>query len=536
MNKNKVFLGGLDLSKWSYILGLTVILLIFLVNGTNANAVDNIDSANWQVNTKKPSSQQLAKLYELTWKKSDEGSISDLHVDDSQVNYKKVGIYPIRFKIGTTEMIETTMIIQTDSPINLYPLPVLQLEVDKNMVLTNELLQSYLASEAKAFKYEILKHTININRIGKYKVKVRITDPFGRSKIANIMAEVVDIQAPVLTIDKNKLKYVLGNHIKAKQIAEDIGLFATDNYSEKLYYEWYLAKLNTDVSGDYKVGVKVTDGSNNSSPIQYITISITEVETLKRLLQYEVNSSIDEVRVMKDLSMKTLEKIAFNKVDFKKTGVYQMPVFLKDNVESTVEIAVVDTTPPTIQTAITSMEYDNAQQVNEYQLIKDFQLKVEDNYDDHIEVGFSKAIDELKISGQHQLVINATDSSGNTAELPVSIKVGQTNQIEEAVAPSTSNTKPPNKKDSITEAVKKSFKPKTIYSSNDNEEIKTEVLQPIKKIADSIQENNKTQKMNSLIILIPIVAVILLIFLVIAIQSRKSLKQLPDVEKRRYIK
>lgn len=494
-------------------------------------------NASWQVNTKEPTAEQLKALFDIKRGSAEQQTLSMIIVDDSLVNYNQVGRYTVAFYAVTGEKVEAILVIQKNSPVVLQKSPILQLAVGENPVISNDLLEKYLASaENDGFDYKIIDHNINLNKIGKYTVRTELTDLYGRTLEKQIMAEVVDLEAPTIQMENQKLTYIVGHKISTTELAQDIGLSAQDNYNEDVNYEWYLNKLDSAVLGDYKVGVRATDESGNSSSIQYMTISIEKLEVMKQFLQYEVKQKKSEAEVKMDLSLESTDVINLTAVNFNEVGLYQMPVFLENKIQRIVEVNIVDTVAPTIITATTSLNYEDASQISKKQLYEDLQLKVEDNYDEDVMVSFSKSMKELTRSGQHQVVINAKDRSGNESEEPVTIQVGQTAQIaasKKAELPPPAST---NKEESEKRGI---FKSRTIYASAEEEQVKTEALQPIEKLANSLQENKVTTKEGSYFVLFIASVIVLLLLIAVVLEFRNHMKRMESMEpisKKRYSK
>lgn len=491
--------------------------------------------ALWQVNTLEATDEQLVKLYSIPQNEL-------LKIDDSAINYTKLGVYPLLFHMKDGQVIAKRMTIQLNSPVLMKELPILQLEVGKQLELSPELLQSYLGSEDEnGFSYKIIKESIDINRVGRYETDLQITDPYGRTKVTTIFAEVTDLQAPKLYFNKKKLAYLVGEKITTDDLERDANVRAVDNYSKKLSYEWYLDKLDFQLAGDYEIGITAKDESGNVSEMQYLTISVGQRSTLKNSLQYEVNEKVSEETVVKDLASPTIEKISYEQIDFSTVASYQMDVSLIGNLKTTVEINIVDTTPPILTSKVTKLEYENAEQFNEKQLKEDLQLEVKDNYDQKLIVYYSKAISQLKRSGQHQVVIYAKDTSGNVAELPISLKVGQNNLV--VPIKKAEDEKP--KQEKVTAAILEKdesknsddngFKYKTIYAATQTEEFTTEVLEPMDQVAATLKNNNGTNEEGGTIFLIPVFVLILLLFAVVAIHSRrKQMKRKPEKKQKSY--
>lgn len=472
--------------------------------------------ALWQINTLEATDEQLVKLYSIPQNEL-------LKIDDSVINYTKLGVYPLLFHMKDGQVIAKRMTIQLNSPVRIKEQPILQLEVGKQVELSPELLQSYLGSEEEnGYSYKVIKEQIDMNRIGRYKVELQITDPYGRIKMTTVFAEVTDLQAPKLYFNKKKLAYLVGEKITTDDLERDANIRAVDNYSKELSYDWYLDKLNFQLAGDYEIGITATDESGNVSEMQYLTVSVGQRSALKNSLQYEVHEKVSQQTVVKDLASPTIEKIAYKQIDFSTVGSYEMDVSLIGNLKTTVEINIVDTTPPTLESQVSNLEYENAEKVTEKQLQEDLQLVVNDNYDEKPLVYFSKPISQLKRSGQHQLVIYAKDTSGNVAELPISLKVGQDDLVAQNKKSQDDKTTregaPVLKKDDSNDS---GFKNKTIYAASQTEEFTTEILEPVDQVAAALKNNNGTNEGNALRFIIPIFLVVLLLFVVVAIQSRK---------------
>lgn len=490
---------------------------------------------SWQVNTFEPTEEQLVKLFSFPL-------TENIEVDDSMVDYTKMGVYQIWFHLKGDQVITKKIKVQENSPIIVKDLPVLQLEVGKLMELSPELLQSYLGSEEESgFSYKVMKESIDINRIGRYEVELQITDPYGRTKMTTVFAEVTDLQAPKLFLNKKKLAYLVGEKITTDDLERDANVRAVDNYSKELSYDWYLDKLNFQLAGDYEVGITAKDESGNVSEMQYLTVSVGQRSTLKNFLQYEVHEKVSQKTVVRDLASPTIEKIAYEQIDFSTVASYEMDVFLIGNLMAKVEINIVDTTPPTLVSKVTNLEYESAEHFTEKQLKEDLELEVKDNYDEKPLVYYSKSISQLKRSGQHQLVIYAKDTSGNIAELPISLKMGQENIVIPTKNLEDEKTKqqraPIVKKDESNNASGNGFKNKTIYAASQTEEFTTEILEPIDQVAATLKNNNSTNERNEVRFIIPVFLVVLLLFVVVAIRSReKRLKRKPSKKQKSYIK
>lgn len=192
------------------------------------------------------------KLDEKSYIKNINGYDSDIKIDSSQVNTKKLGKYTITYKLGKKDYQLPVRVVDTVAP----EYKVKDLDIDLGMEVKVEDFISDIKDATKTKSY--FKKNYNFNKEGKQNITVVVEDEAGnKTKKEATISIVKDTEKP--TIDGlNALTVKLGN--KTNYLA---GLTIKDNRDSKPKVEVDSSQVNLDKEGTYTVKYKVTDRSNN---------------------------------------------------------------------------------------------------------------------------------------------------------------------------------------------------------------------------------------------------------------------------------
>lgn len=539
-------IGGANMHKIAWISLCSFILFFLVVPSVQAVEesfiVKEKNRGVWQVNTERPTYEQIILLYDIIHTKG-------LIIDDSDVNYQKVGSYSIMFSKAGEPEVSVKMIIQKTSPIEALKKPLIQLKLGTRSELTIEEIQALLENKTvENYRYKVINSSVNKSSIGSYPLVLEMMDSYGRTKQQKIMVDVLDLQAPTISIGKETLSYKVGDQITAKQLKYDAALKISDDFSasEKIELRWYLGNLNSNEAGNYKVGVRATDENNNHSAMQYVTVKIANDYSFKKSLQYEVFSKPAEKEVLADIGARNVWSIGLEKVDFTHVSTYQMPISFNDGLKGMIEVVVADTTAPIITVNSNILEYRNMQEMTKQQILADLQLKATDNYTRQLNIEFSKTLEQLQEIGQHQLVLSTKDSSGNEAQQIIQLNVGEVNEVVGAVEKNNSSfDSTTTKTDDMVwtygeeEPEKKSnFKEKLLSPTLETMNEQVQLFQPDEEIAATIIPATKTSNFILLwlyfLLLIPAGVVVAVLFL--KFPRRKKRRRVVASSNRRYTK
>jgi len=354
----------------------------------------------------------------------------EVHLDLTNVDFTRLGTYPFSITAMdssglSSTLFEEVIIIDTKPPSILLKSTPAPISVGTDLSSIDFL--SYIVSifdDYDLFK-DInidIRHDIEIQVIGTYKIYYEVTDSSGNSteKIMNI--KVSDLTAPVITID---IPFIYEVFSAEPHLLSQFSF--SDNYSKTEEMTCKVtATYKMNIVADYPITIEVTDKSGNKTIYRdYIRIvdifppEITQLNDIiiadfqRKDLQYYFSASDNY-----DIPSKIQISIDDFYVNYEKIGSYPLKLSATDQsgnvklMES--EVIVIDMTQPILMLTTLAVHVD----VGSSELdLKRFIELATDNYDDLNldEVIIFETIDYQKL-GVYPIIYQLKDSSMNTVE------------------------------------------------------------------------------------------------------------------------
>lgn len=384
---------------------------------------------------------------------------SAITIDDTAVDYSKLGAYPVQITVEDTAGNEATKeitlsIVDTQAPI---------VSADTNPILLNtkeamyqNLTEASLYEMAKlkavdgfdgtenaweadkiTFTSDFNKEQLAPSKTGQtHTVNVTATDSNGNSSTVFALTIIVtDNTAP--TFNTENQTYSLGDTVTEEQFKEQAISELKDDYTQlaDLNVTTNFAQVDFGTTGTYTVDVTISDVAGNSTT-KKVTVKITAAPLIqaKEQLQYEVKSSKEEADFIRDAEVVVTTSPAgenvnittdfAQQVNLNKVGEYSVTITAEtdDQLSATkkVTVKVVDSTKPVISDKVAShTAYPLAQSVDAAKWLKDSSFSATDNYTEAnqlvIQHDFETAVD-FSTPGTYTITMTATDEAGNVSE------------------------------------------------------------------------------------------------------------------------
>ena len=480
---------------------------IFYVQQTKA-ASEPVVRANevgrgvWQVDTPRPTAQQLMELYAIEVI----GSTKRVIVDDASVNYHQTGTYTIRFLIEGQVYANVPMIIQEQTPL---PVPydlLFERDLDAQESLKTFIMTALFGENATTYKLEWLAQPPVLNEVGTYTVPLRLTDSYGRQVQKTATIRVLNRKKPQFTIGRKHVYYHLGERMTQEQVIKDANITVQER-STVTEVQIDLSQVNRFQAGRYTAIVKAKDTVGYEATPQEIFIHIGRKEMNE--LKYELGEPISIQKLKRDLAPLSIQGMDLTQVDFKNTGRYKLPVYLNNRQTKQIPLTILDTTPPTISIQKKKHVYTQGDDVTVEQILKDLQATIRDYDRTNLTLELSKPIEEIRQSGKHNIQLIGRDRSGNETVIPIQIDV-----LKNAWISSGQRRDP--------DATNNLFKTKMITAESEDVGQVTEIL--------TAKDNTATVKTNDSTILpikkwIPIGIFLLLIGMLVLLRTKRVLRK-----------
>lgn len=156
-----------------------------------------------------------------------------------------------------------------------------------------------LLNEKNISNIEILNSDLDISKLGKYKIDVKITYSSGKEKNKKLKVQVVDTTKPIFS-GKDNIQIMVGENFNPLE-----NIKANDNYDGDISDKITILSntINSEVAGEYKVVYSVVD-SNGNQELFNTTVSVIEkkyvgiklaIEYLKSILKNPDSLKIREI-------------------------------------------------------------------------------------------------------------------------------------------------------------------------------------------------------------------------------------------------
>ena len=225
----------------------------------------------------------------------EDGDITkNIEVVENTVNTKVPGTYKVSYKVKDTADNETLKTITVTVKEN--KAPVIDVENQK-VVIYKELNINITATDEEdgdlTKEIKEIENTVDLNKIGTYKIIYQVTDKYGKTTTKEITVEVIDRNNPV--INAEDIGISLNNEFDE---LKGVSAFDSDNTDITKDIKVIENTVNTKIAGTYKVTYQVKDkyGKTTTKTIKvYVIDKVIESKEALFFFDYlkEVNGKLE---------------------------------------------------------------------------------------------------------------------------------------------------------------------------------------------------------------------------------------------------
>lgn len=283
-----------------------------------------------------------------------------------------------------------------------------------------------------ALNIQIDTKAFDSTQLGTYAVPVTATDMFSNSTTKNVLVEVIDRTAPVLSTRQESNGYVIDvevgstggiqKYIKAiDNVDGDVSSFIkTDKKldSNKLGTQTITVSVDDNVGNSSKETYEFYV-SDNTAPIIKLTKGSTVTVDYGKTFNYK-----NYVSVTDNYDSKISSINVEGKVDVKKEGTYPLTISAIDSSGNTtskeLNVKVEDLSGPTITLSKSSVSFETGKSFD----AKSYLKSAIDNKDGNItsKVKISGSVNNKKV-GKYTITYSVTDKAGNTTKKTLKVEV-----------------------------------------------------------------------------------------------------------------
>ncbi|QWB99420.1 DUF5011 domain-containing protein [Mycoplasmatota bacterium] len=352
--------------------------------------------------------------------------ISIIEVSD-YVDYSRVGWYMVTLEISDAYGNSGLMNVQVGVEDTISP----TFDLSEDMTfevgsVSNLSWASYITNIADNSNGEVLIEitydSLDFNRIGVYKVLYMAIDESFNIRKAYLTINIVDTQAPVITLTGADTVYV-----EYEDIYNDSGATCLDNYDTSCAVTM-TSTLDTSVLGTYTITYTATDSSGNQSSITRSVIvqdtTWPEIRLDEEVVYVEYNSEyIDSGITCTDNYDGNCDIISVGEVDTSVLGWYQIEYNAVDTSGNNANpwsrsVYVVDSTPPTFDISDQTIEVDT--------LNIDWSTYISnasDNYSTVLTLTEVCDLVDYNTIGNYEVTVSVEDEEGNINEKTITVTV-----------------------------------------------------------------------------------------------------------------
>lgn len=375
----------------------------------------------------------IRNFYKFT---DDSGEYIDVILDDTNINYNKVGMYQFNIvakdKSGNvTQHFDLLKIIYTKSPELVLFSNVLDIDVndlDYETILKENIKHVSDKVDVLSIDNVFITHLININKLGKYQVEYKVKNSFNKEKTTIINVNILDRTKPNIEVLSDLIipygitNFIPQNHFKI-----------TDNYDEysdlNISYNY---KIDFKTLGDYSIRIEASDTSKNKAVFEGI-IKVSDLEPPVFL----VSEDVIEVKVFTIYNFSNIlvtdnydknPTLNINSYEFRIIGQKEITLIASDSSgnqsKKVLVFNVVDDEAPIIILKTNEIKLSmGSKRINYIDYIEE----VYDNYD-FLEISDVKIIDTINYNelGIYELIYYLTDQSGNEECKIIEVKIDDT--------------------------------------------------------------------------------------------------------------
>lgn len=234
-----------------------------------------------------------------------DGNKSKLVIDDSKVNYNKLGTYDVIFKLGDKSLTKSFKVVDTTKP----KVELKTLTIRYNYPLkAKELIKNITDNTKTTISF---KKNYSFNVEGKQEVTVKVEDEAGNTTEAITTITVLEQDKTAPVIKTNEISIIKDSKKDLTKLIE-----VSDNQDTNVKIKTHETNLDRSKLGDYKIKVEATDASNNKTTKE-ITVKVIEPSNQKVVyLTFDDGPSSNTNKVLKILDKYNV------KATFFVTGMY----------------------------------------------------------------------------------------------------------------------------------------------------------------------------------------------------------------------
>ena len=365
-----------------------------------------------------------------------------LKSDVTIINYVDtnfLGNYQIIFEATDSSGLKGSSTLQVDVVDNSPPTVMLKEPIIVDVYSLEPFIYDYLIIEDNYDPFEKLTlsktGTVSMNKVGEYRVIVKVVDQAKNSTEVPVIVQVVDKVAPVLNI-KNEL--VITNFMRPDFNAL---IEVSDNYDKESDITIHIddSHITYEKIGVHQIKITATDLSGNATTkivhIALIDTSYPEIilKTGAVYLPYGIEtidylSYVEDIYDVYDKDLSINDITITSSVDFTKIGLYEVSYEITDasnhTGKSLLYIYISDYEKPVI--TATPITIHAGEHFNYFEYVK-----AEDNYDGDIThlVKMNPQFIPLHQVGYYEVVFYVHDSSGNYSEIKVLLTIKKANSM-----------------------------------------------------------------------------------------------------------
>lgn len=286
--------------------------------------------------------------------------------------------------------------------------------------------------EIDALNIQIDTTSFDSNQLGTYAVPVTATDMFSNSVTKNVLVEVIDRSAPVLSTRQESNGYVIDVEVGSSGGIQKY-IQAIDNVDGDVSSFIKTDKaLDTKKLGTQSITVSVDDNAGNSTNETYeFYVSDNTAPIIK--LTKGANVTVDYgktfnyknyVSVTDNYDSKVATVDVEGTVNVKKEGTYPLTITATDSsgnsTSKTLNVKVEDISGPTITLSKSSVSIEKGKKFD----AKSYLKSATDNKDGNLtsKVKISGSVNNSKV-GKYTITYSITDNAGNTTKKTLKVEV-----------------------------------------------------------------------------------------------------------------
>lgn len=338
-------------------------LSCFLLIGIDSPSANSNSNLYWIANSNIPTEEQMSRLINMETTASDQ-------IDISQINYSKVGEYPIFIHRANNVVEELTFSIRQHSPIESTIPETIQVEANQQLDL-HQIVQSEMPKKYASIPFEFSIPPKQLKNVHEEMIEGQWTDFYGRQFRKTMKLQVVDQTAPILSIASPQINVQKNEYVDAEKIIKLAGITVYDAVDSSIEPEFQFRNLTTETIGQYEIIVQAKDRSGNQSIQHYVVVNVGG----QRTIQHEVGKQITEARFLHELGLTDVDWIDWSSVHLDQVGNYKIPMKLRNGQEITVNFEVIDRTAPIVEIGNNRITFNRNEEMTDARVFEKLAIK-----------------------------------------------------------------------------------------------------------------------------------------------------------------